>query len=290
MSDLRRLFSHEALNQATYRPAEERAMLELIHLECDGRRHVADHSGPARSAFVERNMRLVLSAARRFVGSGAADTESRLMDLVSAGTIGLIKGIDRFDLSARNGAGAPLRFSTYGMWWIQASIREELNLFDASVVRHRSYREQFRQVRRGLLASSDEFDVDDAAVYAVLRDEHGWPAHKLQRLQTDTGHRVVSLDSVLPQTSDGPLSAALTATTSFDAVAAKERDAALRRAMNALPFVQMYTLMLRYYNDARYEDLARTFDVSVEWVRQTENAALRTLWAALADDPAVGEP
>lgn len=66
----------------------------------------------ARERLVNSNLRLVLSVLRRFENRGY-DTE----DLFQIGTIGLMKAIDKFDLSL------DLRFSTYAVPMIIGEIR-----------------------------------------------------------------------------------------------------------------------------------------------------------------------
>src|SRR5690625_7595542 len=68
----------------------------------------------ARDYLVERNVRLVWSVVQRFINRGY-DPE----DLFQIGSIGLIKAIDKFDLSYE------VRFSTYAVPKIgRASCRE----------------------------------------------------------------------------------------------------------------------------------------------------------------------
>jgi RNA polymerase primary sigma factor len=65
----------------------------------------------AKHAFVSKNLRLVVSIARRFNHG-----KLPLPDLIQEGNIGLLKAVDRFDY--RKG----FRFSTYGSWWIRHAI------------------------------------------------------------------------------------------------------------------------------------------------------------------------
>ena len=58
----------------------------------------------ARQAFIQGNLRLVLSVIQRFQGRGDS-----VDDLFQIGCIGLIKAIDHFDLSQN------VRFSTYAV-------------------------------------------------------------------------------------------------------------------------------------------------------------------------------
>jgi RNA polymerase primary sigma factor len=65
----------------------------------------------ARNTFIQSNLRLVVSIARRFNHG-----RMPLSDLIQEGNIGLIKAVERFDY--RRG----YRFSTYASWWIRHSI------------------------------------------------------------------------------------------------------------------------------------------------------------------------
>jgi RNA polymerase primary sigma factor len=65
----------------------------------------------AKDEMVERNLRLVVSAARSFRGRGVP-----FDDLVQEGTVGLVCAVERFDY--RRG----LKFSTYAIWWIRRSL------------------------------------------------------------------------------------------------------------------------------------------------------------------------
>ena len=74
------------------------------------RRTVRDGEGAHRS-FIESNLRLVVSIAKRYQASGVP-----LLDLVQEGNLGLIHAVDKFDW--RKG----FKFSTYATWWIRQAI------------------------------------------------------------------------------------------------------------------------------------------------------------------------
>lgn len=71
----------------------------------------------ARKEFVATNLRLVVTMARRYEGSGRLP----LADLVQEGNLGLMTAADRFD--PRRG----FRFSTYAAWWIRHAISRALS-------------------------------------------------------------------------------------------------------------------------------------------------------------------
>ncbi|HET9623088.1 MAG TPA: sigma-70 family RNA polymerase sigma factor, partial [Kofleriaceae bacterium] len=89
----------------------ERARAEWLRRVHAANRAVAE----ARNQFVQANLRLVVSIARRFNHGRMA-----LADLIQEGNLGLIKAVERYDY--RRG----FRFSTYASWWIRHAISRAL--------------------------------------------------------------------------------------------------------------------------------------------------------------------
>ncbi len=81
---------------------EERIRLQRLVREGD----------KARKRFLESNLRLVVSIAKKYTNSSGMP----LLDLIQEGNLGLMRAVEKFDY--RRG----FKFSTYATWWIRQAI------------------------------------------------------------------------------------------------------------------------------------------------------------------------
>ncbi len=69
-----------------------------------------------KDRFVEQNLRLVVSVAKKYYGS-----HMDIMDFIQEGNVGLMQAVDRYDFTRGT------KFSTYAIWWIRHAITRAID-------------------------------------------------------------------------------------------------------------------------------------------------------------------
>ncbi|WP_284140311.1 MULTISPECIES: RNA polymerase sporulation sigma factor SigF [unclassified Virgibacillus] len=213
----------------------------------------------ARDILVERNVRLVWSVVQRFLNRGY-DPE----DLFQIGSIGLIKSIDKFDLSY------DVRFSTYAVPMIIGEIQRFLR-DDGSVKVSRSLKEIGNKVRRkkdeltkklGRSPTVSEIAnaLDITAEEVVHAQEASKAPHSIhETVFENDGDPITLLDQIAEDESSW-----------FDKLS-------LQEAIRGLDERERLIVYLRYYKDQTQSEVAERLGISQVQVSRLEKKILHDM-------------
>jgi len=134
----------------------------------------------AKHDFIQANLRLVVSIARRYDRG-----QMPLIDLIQEGNLGLIKAVERFDY--RRG----FRFNTYASWWIRHAIGRALA--DKGQAVRVPVHALDAQQRLGRAMENITMRLGRPPTPEELTKETGLDARKLARVQK---HKMASMTSL----------------------------------------------------------------------------------------------
>ncbi|MBS8122557.1 sigma-70 family RNA polymerase sigma factor [Candidatus Vampirococcus lugosii] len=230
---------------------------------------IKEGDGEAKKKLMESNLRLVISIAKRFLGSRMS-----FMDLIQEGNIGLIKAIEKFDPTK------DFKFSTYATWWIKQSITKSIaditknvripvHLIDEINAFNRASQELFQKYGR-------EPNVKEISKFL------GFPYKKVKKLE-EVIFGNISLDAEVGddgKNSIGDLIADEKTLTPDDFVEKQTISSNLDKILDMLDEREAKIIKMRYgIEGPRYtlEQVGAEFNVTRERVRQIEQKVLQKL-------------
>jgi RNA polymerase primary sigma factor len=266
-------------------PAEEKRLLGLV---ARGRRaarqlkdnHLAEtarteleahvHAGhQARRTLIQVNGRLVISIAKRYTGHGLS-----LSELCQEGVLGLIRAIDKFDISRGT------RLSTYASYWIRQNVSRAVAIQPRMIRLPIHQVERLGRIRKATARLTQQLGrmPDLAEIAAQTGDTPEQIEQLLQR-----GQNTLSLEE--PVSEDGATLADFIENDFVpglgDQVDARLLEEEIQRVLASLTARESRIVELRYgLRDGcpmTLEDVAKRFGLTRERIRQIEQEALGKL-------------
>jgi RNA polymerase sigma factor (sigma-70 family) len=235
-------------------------------------RAMVERAQRARTRFIESNLRLVVSVAKRYLGRGIA-----LLDLVQEGNLGLLRATELFDPSRG------YRFSTYATWWIRQAVLRGIASQARAVRLPEHIQQRLRLISRARRELTAELGREP--IRAELAHRLGMSEDRLEADLLAT-QDVASLDTPVGDDDDAlTLSDSVADETEPDVeetVAGSMLHLDLERALAKLGAREQEVVRLRYglVPDGRartFEEIGARLGVGRERVRQIEGRALRKL-------------
>ena len=224
----------------------------------------------ASNAFVEANLRLVVSIAKRYQSSGVP-----LLDLVQEGNMGLIHALEKFDFSRG------FKFSTYATWWVRQAITRAIANTSRTIRLPVHAGETVSRVQRAKVHLESELGraprIEELAEECDLHCDRVTEALRLAPHPTSIFE---------PLGADGEMTLAdvvqdSDAVPAIDQIIAASLPAHVARLLNTLGEDERRVVSLRYGFDRgqprTLAEVGRMCGLSAEGVRQVERRALARL-------------
>ena len=249
------------IGQAQLLTADQEVELAKKILEGDAR---------AKKELSERNLKLVVSIAKKYVGRGMY-----FLDLIQEGNVGLIKAVDKFDHTKG------FKFSTYATWWIRQAITRAI-ADQARTIRIPVHMvETIHRLSRVSKQLMQELGRD--ATNAEIAERMGISESRVVEIQK-IAQDPVSLESPVGEEDESKISDFVedeSIKSPTDSTAQDILKAQLLQVIETLTPREQKVIRLRYGLDDNHartlEEVGKEFNVTRERIRQIEAKALRKL-------------
>lgn len=230
----------------------------------------------ARDELIVRYAHLVSITVGRVISNFPACLDRE--DLVSAGSMGLIKAVDQFDIYRG------VKFETYAIALIRGAILEMMREQDWVP---RSIRDRVKAIERAL--TQCELELGRPPTDVEIARQMDIPLDQYHRLLSETGRTtIISLDEILLGTEDGDgvhLGDALSdqSASTISCVERAERRSRLACAIRKLPPREKTVICLYYKDGLTFREIGQVLVISESRAFQLHSQAINRMRKDLAE-------